>query len=312
MKMMEFNVFQNEENVISQAQEHLKSHKFKISATAYEALLNHYLKLFKTTQRLVKISDRFDEQLKNANTKIQRQQKELQHQNDILRENIKLREDVARITCHDLKNPLNTIINYPKLIAKDNLTAMEVELLEKISASGYKLLNMINLTLDLYKMEQGIYQLAPEPVNIINVLNDIFQELKGLILAKKISFRHRLNGSDLSENPVFLVRGEKLLLYSMLANLIKNALEASPNNATIVIDMQEAPIAEIAINNPGTVPEDIRKIFFEKYSTSGKRKGTGLGTYSAKLIMEAHGGTISMHSSEYEGTTLYVTFNNRF
>jgi len=56
----------------------------------------------------------------------------------------------------------------------------------------------------------------------------------------------------------------------------------------------------------GTVPESIRDHFFKKYVTAGKLKGTGLGTYSAKLIAEAHGGMINMQSSEDSGTTVTV------
>jgi two-component system sensor histidine kinase/response regulator len=49
--------------------------------------------------------------------------------------------------------------------------------------------------------------------------------------------------------------------------------------------------------------------FFEKYTTSGKKGGTGLGTYSAKLIAETQGGRISMDSSEEKGTTIKITFS---
>lgn len=280
----------------------------QIPVDAYNFLLDSYEKLFKTTRRLVSISDRSEQRLKKANIKIRRQQKELERQNEILKENMKLREDVDRITRHDLKTPLNAVINFPKLISRDNLTEKQVELLNKISVSGYKLLNMINLSLDLYKMEQGTYQFTPVPVNIFKVLDDIFQENRLFIKSRRIIFDIRLNGSSPGENAEFRVPGEELLLYSMLANLIKNALEASPRKQTVFIGMKDAPASQITIRNQGVVPEDLRDSFFDKYATSGKKGGTGLGTYSAKLIMETHGGTITMETCETAGTTLCVVF----
>ena len=54
--------------------------------------------------------------------------------------------------------------------------------------------------------------------------------------------------------------------------------------------------------------ESIRDTFFQKYVTLGKEKGTGLGTYSAKLMTEAMGGSITMESSEEHGTTVRLVF----
>lgn len=99
-----------------------------------------------------------------------------------------------------------------------------------------------------------------------------------------------------------------MLLYPMLANLIKNAVEASPEGDRITISLTNGDSAVISIHNKGTVPEDVRDRFFEKYATSGKTGGTGLGTYSAKLIAETLGGRIGFDSSEGNGTTVTVVF----
>ncbi|PRP66440.1 ATP-binding protein [Nonlabens agnitus] len=56
----------------------------------------------------------------------------------------------------------------------------------------------------------------------------------------------------------------------------------------------------------GMIPEEIQPTFFEKYTTSGKDRGTGLGTYIAKMIAGFHGGNISFISSKEQGTTLFV------
>jgi len=92
----------------------------------------------------------------------------------------------------------------------------------------------------------------------------------------------------------------------MFANLIKNAIEASPINEKITICIEENEHVIIQIHNKGVVPEEIRDKFFEKYITWGKTSGTGLGTYSAKLIAEIQEGKISLRSTETEGTTIKI------
>jgi len=52
------------------------------------------------------------------------------------------------------------------------------------------------------------------------------------------------------------------------------------------------------------VPKDIRGSFFDKYVTKGKGKGTGLGTYSAKMMIEAQGGSIEMQTSDEKNETV--------
>lgn len=112
---------------------------------------------------------------------------------------------------------------------------------------------------------------------------------------------------DLSE---FEVPGEYFLFYSLLSNLIKNAIESSPQNEKIHIRLSNNNHIRIAIHNQGAIHESIRENFFEKYVTFGKKYGTGLGTYSSKLITETMGGEISMISSEESGTTIAITFIN--
>jgi len=62
----------------------------------------------------------------------------------------------------------------------------------------------------------------------------------------------------------------------------------------------------IRIHNQGAVPREIRDKFFDKYTTVGKSGGTGLGSYSAKLMAETQGGSIHLDTSEETGTTVTV------
>jgi len=247
-------------------------------------------------------------ELKAAREKIEKQKQWLEKQNMELVEAAKLREDVERISRHDLKTPLNAIIGLPRIMMMDkNLPEKYKDFLKMIEESGRTMLNMINLSLDLFKMERGIYRFRPVPVNISGIITRILGELNEMENSKRLHTDLLLEGKSWACPDKFFVQGEELLCYSMLSNLIRNAFEASPEGERICIDLAgEAGYALIRIHNKGAVPAEIRDRFFGKYVTSGKKSGTGLGAYSARLIALTQGGTIDLDSSGEKGTTVTV------
>ncbi len=217
-----------------------------------------------------------------------------------------LREDVDRMTRHDLKAPLVGVINLPDILLQDpSLAPRHRELVSLIKDSGLKMLKMINLSLDLYRMETGSYVLDPRPVNLAEVLGAVTANLGGHIRAKRLTVRFETDGGPGLEGP-FWALGEELLYFSLFSNLLKNALEASPEGGAVTVSLQGGAAARVAIHNAGIVPRELRERFFEKYATCGKFGGTGLGTYSAKLIVDNLGGRIGFATGEAEGTTVFM------
>ena len=219
-----------------------------------------------------------------------------------------LKADVERIIRHDLKSPLGAIIGLPDmLLHQTELSANMVEPLTMIRDAGHNMLNQINLSLDLFKMEQGSYKLNPEPVEIMALMREILPQIGQFVRVMQLRVEIELHEREATSDEQFFVFGEKLLCLSMLSNLLKNAAEASPKGGTITIGLKTAQNgAQITIHNQGAIPTVIRSRLFEKYVTAGKRHGTGLGAYSAALIARTQGGTISVTSSEDAGTTISV------
>ncbi|MFW5501517.1 MULTISPECIES: GAF domain-containing protein [unclassified Maridesulfovibrio] len=221
-----------------------------------------------------------------------------------------LKEHVDRIVRHDLKVPLNGIIGLPDLLLSDaeaNLTEDQREVLEYIKASGYKLLSMINLSLDLYKMETGSYAYSPAEADIYSIARSVVKDLSELVRYKMLVIREQFEGKDVEGDFSFNIRCDEFLTYSLLSNILKNAVEASPENEDIIFDIRVIDgNVVIRIHNMGAVPGSIRDTFFEKYVTADKSDGTGLGTYSAKLIAETMGGSISYESSTEKGTSIMI------
>ncbi|MEI6747175.1 MAG: hybrid sensor histidine kinase/response regulator [Methylococcaceae bacterium] len=219
---------------------------------------------------------------------------ELKLKNEALAEVNRLRDDIERITQHDLKTPIHVIMGYSEMMAEYDISEDEKQLFAKaISEAANKILYMVNNSLDLYKMEIGTYEYIPESIAINDLIRGIVKDLKTLAEPKEIKI-------DIETND-FQAAAEKYLSYSLFANLLRNAIEASPTNSVIEIKMHhENDQSVIAITNSGSVPEAIRATFFEKYATSGKKNGNGLGTYSAKLMAETQRGTIEMETNDHQ------------
>ena len=218
-----------------------------------------------------------------------------------------IKDDVGRILQHDLISPLNPIVSLPQLLMDDaNITSDQRRILDMISSAGMRMLNMIRLSLNLYKMEQGSFDFTPEPVDLVCTFRDIMADLSERTRAKKVLVRIVLANRPILPRETFLAMAEPNLCYSMFSNLVLNAIEASPQGGVVTIDLAHNGRARVAIHNEGFVPMEIRDTFFEKYITRGKTHGTGLGTYSARLIAMTLGGGIRMETSEVAGTTLTV------
>ncbi|MFO7749405.1 MAG: PAS domain S-box protein [Desulfobacteraceae bacterium] len=220
-----------------------------------------------------------------------------------------LKEDVERVMRHDLKTPLNSIIGFPQLLMETaELTKSQKRYCRNIEYAGRHMLDMINMYLSISRIESGEYEFNPQPVNIIKTILQIFREIKDLAGATDITRQLTVNGMPLESEVDIKIKGEETLCYVLLMNLLKNAVESSPGNGKVQVDIVElASGVSLKIHNQGAVPQEIRDHFFKKFISSGKSGGTGLGTYSAKLMAEIQGGSIAMETSEETGTTVTVT-----
>jgi len=232
----------------------------------------------------------------------------LERQNNELVQAMAIREDMERLMQHDLKGPLTPIIGLSQILLETrNLPDFEQDALTRIRDSGYRMLNMVNVSMDMVKMEQGNYKLQAQSVDLAQVIKHVLTELHTFLDSQNVTVDLSLPRDSSSDNELGLIQGEELLIHSMLSNLIKNAIEASSDGD--VIDLRLECLNDkvcVCIGNRGEVPAAIRDNFFEKYVTAGKAQGTGLGTYSARLIATAHGGRIVLDSSSAGRTSIVV------
>ncbi len=237
-----------------------------------------------------------------------RSRKALAERNEILEELVRLRDDMDRITQHDLKSPLAAVIGFSEVVLEEAaLSDYHAECLQRVTQAAQRILEMINRSLDLYKIETGRYLYDPKIFDIYKVAQRVCHDLHLLARPRSLTVVIRLEEPWTEKGSCFL-RADPTLCYFLLANLVKNAIEAAPptTQVTVTIGAQDEAFIRIGIHNQGVVDESVRDRFFEKYETFGKEKGTGLGTYSAQLMAQAQGGRISMETSHEAGTWVVV------
>ncbi|MEF3697978.1 PAS domain S-box protein [Desulfolutivibrio sp.] len=216
-----------------------------------------------------------------------------------------IKNDVERIVRHDLRSPLNALINIPLLLSDEkNLTIDQRQMLTMSSTLAKQMLNQINSSLEMYKIETGGYEFKPLPCDPLLAIQDTVKMLDlGFGNAIKIvNIRDNIDGKS-----AFSFKTDPLLFHIIMTNLIKNAIEANVKLAPIFVDLSVAKNCLILeIQNSDVIPAEIRNCFFEKYRTSGKMGGTGLGTYSAAMMTKAIGGEIRMQTSDDIGTIITI------
>ncbi|WP_051261672.1 ATP-binding response regulator [Desulfovibrio inopinatus] len=225
-----------------------------------------------------------------------------------LHEALRIREDVDRMTKHDLKNPLGAILGLTEfLIGEKNLPENVQEALRIVQCAGYRILGTLNKSIDMYAMETGVYVPKAERVELIPVLQRTISEV-----TSRPEFTDRvvqLETAHVQGEPAstLFVLAEELLLFSLFSNLLANALEASTLQDPVMVRIQKkAEQACITVHNMGCVPALIRDRFFEKYVTAGKPGGVGLGAYTARLMARTLGGDVTMSTSVEHGTDVTV------
>ena len=106
-------------------------------------------------------------------------QKRLEKEAEVLAENLRLKEHVERLSRHDLKTPLTSVVSMPQvLIEGGGLSDEQVRMLRAIESAGYRILDMVNRSLDLFRMESGAYEFRPARVDAREIATRVVEDLE--------------------------------------------------------------------------------------------------------------------------------------
>jgi urea-proton symporter len=232
------------------------------------------------------------------------QTRELLKANEDLVRNDKLKEEFIKVAAHELRTPVQPILGYCELSSK-GIVRPEAALKE-IHHEAKRLIQLTNDILDVSKFESGNIEFRIEQFDIAELLSSTVERMK-LQLSQGVV-------AETNFDPrVTTIAGDRSRLTQVFSNIIGNAIKFTSKG---LIKVQTSYLAltgdvriEIRDTGPG-IPVDILPRLFEKFATkdidSRNLRGTGLGLYICKKIVELHGGTIDGQNNEDGGATFAV------
>ncbi|MCL6635289.1 MAG: PAS domain-containing sensor histidine kinase [Peptococcaceae bacterium] len=215
----------------------------------------------------------------------------------------KRRRALERIFFHDVMNTAGGLLGLAELLEDTADPALLKEFLLDIRSSAKLLVEQIREQYDLLQAENNELKVIMEPVHALSLLRDVAAACG----SHEVS-RGRQIVVDPASADVCLVSSRRLL-YRVLGNMLKNALEACGAGETVRLGCRlRGGQVEFWVNNPGVIPREVQLQLFQR-SFSTKGNGRGLGTYSIKLLTERYlHGTVSFTVSEDEGTTFFARY----
>ncbi|HQN94400.1 MAG TPA: ATP-binding protein [Prolixibacteraceae bacterium] len=227
------------------------------------------------------------------------QARELKTINEKLVEMDKFKQGVTSMIVHDLKNPINAIINTTKSNPETQL--------ERIIQTGRQMLNLVMNILDVSKFEETKIPLTIENHNLLNVSQRAIGQVLFLSNEKNITILNHIN-------PELGIRADAEMVERVFANILTNAIKYTSNNGSIVIHVESKDdFLRISITDNGIgIPSDKLQHVFQKFGqvvakNSGSVRSTGLGLTYCKMVIEAHGGSIGVESEQEKGSTFWFT-----
>jgi len=217
---------------------------------------------------------------------------------------------------HELRTPLNAIIGFTELMYKGKVGPVSPEhheYLGDILTSSRHLLQIINDVLDLAKVESGKMEFRKEDVDLAVLAGEMREVLRGLASAK-----HQQLETEV-DTGLGLVWVDPARIKQVLYNYLSNAIKFTPDNGRIVVRVSaEGPERfriDVADTGIGITAADQARLFVEFQQLDGSAtkhfQGTGLGLALTRRIVEAHGGSVEVHSEPGKGSTFSAILPRR-
>jgi signal transduction histidine kinase len=230
--------------------------------------------------------------------------------NTAAKEAERLRSDLTNMMVHDLRSPLSSVISSFDLIFRGvigAITPQQRDVLTIAHASTQKLLNMINLLLDINRLEAGRMPMDLAPLQV----DELVASALGSQLVQAASKGLRLEPLLV---PGARVHADRELVLRVLQNLLDNALKFSPQGGLVQLVVAPEPgtprLLRFSVRDAGIgIPQTDQEQIFAKFGQSGNRRssGSGLGLTFCKLVVENHGGRIWVESSPGRGSCFCFT-----
>jgi signal transduction histidine kinase len=225
-----------------------------------------------------------------------------------LQEGERLKDEFFALVSHELRTPLTSIIGYLELVLddEDDLSDESRRFLEVVERNAKRLLRLVGDMLFVAQVEAGRLSLESHAVDLGRVAAESVEAARPAAERAGVTL-------TLEAEPVQPLLGDRDRFGQMIDNLVSNALKFTPDEGRVTValsDLGHGTCVEISDTGMG-IPDEEQQRLFERFfrassATSRAVPGAGLGLTIVKTIVEAHGGTVGLTSTEGEGTTVRV------
>lgn len=206
--------------------------------------------------------------------------------------------EMLRIVAHDIRNPLNAMMMAAALLQR---VPAETELGQRVRKhasavrrAGVRMERLIRQLVDYGRLEAGVFSVEPEPVAVATLLEQV----------KEIDLVAEQDGHTIVVAPApygLEVACEPDRIVQVLSNLVGNSVNHTPPGGHVTVEAEPDGNGTVRFtvsdDGPG-IPEDVRAELFTRYGRrADSARGTGLGLFIVRGIVEAHGGSIDVTSS---------------
>lgn len=238
-------------------------------------------------------------ELRQSHAQLQKTAEELRHANEGLLQ-------FVRISSHDLREPLNTVVQFVRLVEEDHGADLPPDArhyLKLVRHAGERMRTLLDDVVRYARLQNG----QSEPRTAV-ALDALMAELCDALAAQLST-----TGAKLSIEPMPVVSGHASLLSQLFQNLLSNALKFVPPGQAPHIDLTVATEGSMAVitvrdNGIGISAEGMAQLFqpFSRLNLRREFEGSGLGLAISRQIAEAHGGAITVTSESGRGSAFEV------
>ena len=259
----------------------------------------------KGNDELSVLSNSFNSMMKIIKNFVKKQgelTKKLEKANEELKYKDRLKDEVINLTAHELQGPIQPILGLLEILREkqteiglnidEEKKLNQVEILDIIIRNSKRIRYIVDEILDVTRIENGNLKLEKSKFNLNE---EIKNGIKDLITEKDME--NQIIRFAFQPKESIIVFADKIRIYQVISNLIRNALKFTPRiDSKIEISLEKVNndrefVTAIIKDNGKGIDSEILPRLFEKFATKSD-KGIGLGLYISRNIIEAHGGTI--------------------
>jgi two-component system sensor histidine kinase/response regulator len=267
-----------------------------------------HLVLKDSLEKLEKLNKLLEEKVSERTQQLKEANDRLEATNLKLLDLDRAKSEFLNLISHEIRTPLNGIIG-PLELLKDPVSISEIRELVEILNFSVKRLERFSLNaLLITRLKTKQLEIRKDIINLSDLISEVIEEANEKLQSGNIQVKFENKRKD------GIISGETELIKSCFNNILDNAIFFSPQNGIIEINMDfqdQILICEFKDEGKGFSNGAIDHIF-EIFSTYHERRdnSSGLGLTLAKMIMEAHGGSIFIGNNQHRGASVKILFHN--